>query len=144
MSEPRVFISYSHDSDAHKQWVLRLATDLRAAGIDASLDQWDLAPGQDVVAFMANGISGADRVLVICSEKYVHKAEAGQGGVGYERLIVTAGLVQTIDTKKFLPLVRENGSPSKTPNFLGPRLYIDFSSDADYTARLEQLVREIP
>lgn len=137
-----MFISYSHDSEAHKQWVLRLATDLRAAGIDACLDQWDLAPGQDVVAFMANGIATADRVLLICSEKYVQKAEAGKGGVGYERLIVTGELVQTIDTKKFLPLVRENAS-RKTPNFLGPRLFVDFSSDTDYGPRLEELAREI-
>jgi histidyl-tRNA synthetase len=39
MSAPSVFISYSHDSAEHKAWVLKLATDLRAAGIDASLDQ---------------------------------------------------------------------------------------------------------
>jgi hypothetical protein len=57
MDAPKGFVSYSHDSDAHKQWVLRLATDLRNAGIEASLDQWDLAAGQDVVAFMTNGIS---------------------------------------------------------------------------------------
>lgn len=28
---PRVFMSYSHDSDAHRSWVRRLATDLRRA-----------------------------------------------------------------------------------------------------------------
>jgi len=48
----RVFISYSHDSEAHKAWVLKLATDLRTASVDAGLDQWDLALGQDTSAFM--------------------------------------------------------------------------------------------
>jgi len=143
MGAPKLFVSYSHDSDPHKQWVLRLATDLRSAGIDATLDQWDLSPGQDVAAFMANGISSADRVLLVCSSKYVQKAEAGAGGVGFERLIVTAELVQTIDTKKFLPVVRDNSSLGKIPNFLGPRLYIDFTSDGEYAAKLEQLVREL-
>ena len=143
MSAPKVFVSYSHDSDTHKQWVLRLATDLRGAGVDATLDQWDLSPGQDVAAFMTDGISSADRVLLVCSEKYVQKAEGGAGGVGFERLIVTAELIQAIDTKKFLPVVRENPSAAKTPKFLGPRLYIDFSADAEYAAKLEQLIREI-
>jgi hypothetical protein len=143
MAAPRVFISYSHDSPEHKGWVLKLATDLRAAGIDAVLDQWDLAPGQDTVAFMADGITGSARVLLICTEEYVTKAEAGVGGVGYERLIVTAELVEKIDTKKFLPVVRGNAPSRKVPVFLGPRLYVDLSNDAQYSAGLEQIVREI-
>ena len=142
MSTPIVFISYSHDSDTHRQWVLRLATDLRANGIDATLDQWDLAPGQDVVMFMQVSITESDRVLLICSDNYVAKAEAGTGGVGYERLVVTAGLVQQMDTKKFIPILRANAAKS-IPVFLGPRLYIDFSDDSLYRQRLQELLREL-
>src|SRR2546425_351709 len=143
MAAVRVFVSYSHDSDPHKAWVLKLATDLRAASVDASLDQWDLAPGQDTSMFMQQGISESDRVVLVCTESYVKKAEAGSGGVGYERLILTAELVQNIDTKKFIPLVRNNSLKGKAPNFLGPRLYIDFSDDAQYAAKLEELLREL-
>jgi hypothetical protein len=35
---PRVFISYSHDSEAHRERVLALSERLRADGIDADLD----------------------------------------------------------------------------------------------------------
>jgi TIR domain-containing protein len=143
MPAPKVFVSYSHDSRQHKEWVLRLASSLRASGIDAVLDQWDLVPGQDVAAFMAGGIRTADRVLLICSETYVAKAEAGTGGVGYERLIVTAEVVEAIDTIKFIPVVRDNPSARKVPDFLGPRMYVDFSDDAQYSAKLEDLAREI-
>jgi hypothetical protein len=143
MAPIRVFVSYSHDSDAHKAWVLKLATDLRTASVDASLDQWDLAVGQDTSAFMQRGISESNRVVLVCTENYVRKAEAGSGGVGYERLIVTSELVQNIDTKKFIPLVRNNGLKGKVPNFLGPRLYVDFSDDTQYAAKLEELLREI-
>lgn len=52
MEAPTVFISYSHDSEAHKAGILRFATDLRNNGVDATLDQWDLAIGQDTAAFM--------------------------------------------------------------------------------------------
>jgi TIR domain len=143
MAAPKVFISYSHDTNAHKDWVLRLASDLRSQGIDAVLDQWDLSPGQDIVGFMAGGIRSADRVLLICTDMYVSKAEAGTGGVGYERLVVTAEVVGSIDTVKFIPIVRNNASARKVPHFLGPRVYIDFSDESQYAAKLEQLAREI-
>src|SRR6266550_7461551 len=103
MEPPKVFISYSHDSEDHKQWVLRLGSDLRASGIDVVLDQWDLVPGQDINLFMQNGITQAHRVIMVCSSAYVIKAEKGEGGVGYERLIVTSEVVANIDTIKFIP-----------------------------------------
>ena len=143
MNPPTVFISYSQDSPEHKAWVLKLATDLRTSGVDAVLDQWGLVPGQDIAAFMQRGIIESDRVLLICSDNYVSKAEAGLGGVGYERLVLTADIVQNIDTKKFIPIVRNNESKVKVPRFLGPRLYLDFSNDASYAVRLEELLREL-
>jgi hypothetical protein len=143
VTTPTVFISYSHDSDSHKTWVLRLATDLRSAGVNVVLDRWDLALGEDVSMYMQKGISESDRVLMICTESYVAKAEEGTGGVGFERLIVTKEVVDTIDTKKFIPVIRGKGSNKATPSFLGPRLYIDFSKDNDYASKLEELLREI-
>jgi hypothetical protein len=143
MSNPKVFISYSHDSEEHKAWVRHLATDLRSNGVDATLDQWDLVLGQDLATFMQKGISAADRVLLVCSEAYVSKADGGTGGVGYERLVVTAEVVQSIDTKKFIPVVRNNSTPLKVPTFLGPRMYIDFGDDANYEQRRDDLLREI-
>src|ERR1051326_4248455 len=76
---PKAFISYSHDSPEHEQWVLRLASDLRSMGVDVVLDQWDLVPGQDVSMFMQRGIAEADRVVLVCSSRYVSKSDAGIG-----------------------------------------------------------------
>jgi hypothetical protein len=143
MSVPLAFISYSHDSEQHKAWVLQLATDLRSNGVDATLDQWDLSPGQDMAAFMQSGITESDRVLMVCSAAYVSKADGGLGGVGYERLVITGELVANIDTKKFLPILRDNPSAQKTPAYLGPRRYIDFTRDVEYQSRLEELLREL-
>lgn len=143
MQVPKVFISYSHDSPQHKQWVQELAIALQVHGIDVTLDQWGLVPGQDLAEFMAKGIRNADRVLMICSEVYVTKAERGTGGVGYERLIVTGEVIGAIDTIKFIPIIRENTGGRKVPDFLGPRLYVDFSDDGQYAAKLEELARAI-
>jgi hypothetical protein len=60
-----------------------------------------------------------------------------------ERLIVSGELVNRIDTKKFIPIVRQSANPRATPTYLGSRLYIDFSADAEYEHRLDELVREI-
>lgn len=143
MTAPSIFISYSHDSADHKKWVVQLATDLRNNGVNASLDHWDLALGQDVSLFMQKGISEADRVLLICSDSYVEKADRGSGGVGYERSIVTEEMVASIDTKKFIPLIREGKLERKIPKFLGPRRWIDFNKDASYDESLQDLLREL-
>lgn len=140
---PKAFISYSHDSPDHKSWVLKLGTDLRAIGVDVVLDQWDLAPGQDVSLFMQKGIGEADRVVLVCSGPYVAKSEQGVGGVGYERLIVTGEVVRSIDTTKFIPILRGSDPTGRIPGFLGPRLYIDFENDGDYSTKLVELAREI-
>ncbi|TKB82221.1 MAG: TIR domain-containing protein, partial [Nitrospira sp.] len=139
---PKVFISYSHDSLPHKQWVLKLAADLRTNGVDAVIDQWDLSPGEDIPMFMEQGLKSADRVVTVCSARYVERANNGKGGVGYEKMIVTAELIENLGTKKFVPIVR-NGDTPPVPTFLGYRLYIDFEDDAKYPTSLEALIREL-
>ena len=79
---PRVFLSYSHDSEPHKAWVRRLAERLRQGGVEVTLDQWDMRPGADVVRFMEQGIRDADRVLMVCTANYVAKAEERKGAAG--------------------------------------------------------------
>lgn len=143
MANPLVFISYSHDSEDHKQWVLRLAIELRNYGVDAMLDQWDLSPGQDIARFMADGISSSARVLLVCSENYVAKANNGSGGVGYERLIVSAEVISATNTLKFIPVVRRNSKSNKLPVFLGARLYLDFEDDSQFRINCERLAQEI-
>ncbi len=143
MTNPSVFLSYSHDSAAHKAWVRKLAEDLRGQGVDATLDQWDLRHGADLVAFMEAGIREAERVLLVCSSNYVRKAEQRKGGAGYEGMIVTSHVARSTDTVKFIPLVRDNPAEPLLPDFLGPRLWLDFRDDLLYAERLEDLVREL-
>ena len=42
LSTTRVFISYKWEDDAHREWVGKLATDLRAAGVGAMPDRWEV------------------------------------------------------------------------------------------------------
>ena len=140
---PKVFISYSHDSPEHKQWVSELGAKLRHNGVDAILDQWDLGPGDDVTQFMERGIRDSNRVLVVCTDRYVRKANAGEGGVGYERMIVNAQLVQDLGTDKFIPVIRQASGEEKTPTFLGTRVYIDFTNDNQFDEEFAKLLHEL-
>lgn len=140
MVPPKVFISYSHDSASHKQWVLEFATTLRNRGVDAILDQWDLKPGADLPEFMEQNLESADYAVMVCTKRYVSKANAGEGGVGYEKMIMTSSSLTKISSNKVIPIIREKGEPN-VPTFLKTKLYIDFSRDEDVEYSLDELLR---
>ncbi|MEG0916696.1 MAG: toll/interleukin-1 receptor domain-containing protein [Myroides sp.] len=142
MITPKAFISYSHDSQEHKKWVLELATRLRNNGIDAILDQFELQPGDDVPHFMETHLSSANKILMVCTDKYVDKANMGQGGVGYEKMIITSNLMKKIDENKIIPIIRQNAT-TEVPIFLKSKLYINFSKPDDYEFSYDDLVRSI-
>ena len=142
MTIPKAFISYSHDTPEHKQWVLNLATKLRASGIDAVLDLWELKPGDDLPSFMERNLVSAHKVLMICTEKYVQKANAGTGGVGYEKMIVTADLAASIESSKVVPIIRQSGT-RLVPTFLRTKLFIDLSDSEQQEFGLDELIRTL-
>jgi hypothetical protein len=140
---PTLFISYSHDNKPHKAWVLQLATRLRLNGIDVILDQWNLTIGKDVAYFMEQGLSNSQRVLCICSENYVTKANKGKGGTGYEKTIITGELLKDVNSNWVIPVIINNEASNKVPLFLNSRMYIDFSLESDYEVKYEELIREL-
>lgn len=139
---PKAFISYSHDTQEHKKWVLELASRLRNNGIDAILDQFELQPGADLPHFMESHLASSDKILMVCTDNYVDKANKGQGGVGYEKMIITSNLMKNIDTNKVIPIIRQNGT-AEVPTFLKSKLYINFSKNDDFEFSYDELVRTI-
>lgn len=140
---PRLFVSYSHDDQAHKDWVLNLSNRLVANGVNVVLDQWDMTLGNDLPRFMETGLVEADRVLVICSASYVDKANQGRGGTGYEKMILTGQLMNDIGSDRIIPVIRNNTTENLQPTFLTSRLYADFRDDAAYEAKYAELLRNI-
>lgn len=142
-STPTVFISYSHDSREHKQWAAQLATALMENHVQVIFDQWDLEPGDDVPKFMERAVKAADRVLMICSEPYVRKANDGKGGAGYEAMIVTGELVRDLGTRKFIPIIRQGSGDPVVPDCVSTRLWVDFSQDEEFDSALKSLLKTI-
>lgn len=140
---PRVFISYSHDTPEHKRWVGELASKLVNNGVDVILDQWDLSLGDDLVKFMEYSLTNAGRVLMICTEPYVRKADEGKGGVGYEAMIVTGELVRDLGTSKFIPIIRQATDEIILPKSLSTRFYVNLSEGQNFDEQFERLLREL-
>jgi hypothetical protein len=142
---PRVFISYSHDSSEHKEWVRNFAEELIRNGIDVVLDQWDVGLGDDLPKFMERSLSEVDRVLMICTPPYVIKADDGTGGVGYEAMIVTGQLVRDLGTNKFIPVIRQGSGKYELPKSVSTRFFINLSEDnaVSHKSEMEKLLREL-
>lgn len=145
LKKPKLFISYSWTSSAHVDWVLQLATDLRRHGVDAIIDQWHLKEGQDAHAFMEQMIrkDEIEKVILICDEKYIDRANLREGGVGIESQIITNSIYGDIEQTKFVPvaLASDDEGQALLPNFLTSRIYIDFRDSDMYAENLIKLMR---
>lgn len=142
-ANPVVFVSYSHDNDEHKEWVCKISSHLRTHGVDVVLDQWDLRVGGDLPFFMEQGLTKARLVICVCSKNYVDKANAAEGGVGYEKMILTQSLMCNSSIDYVIPLIRNNRSSQKVPIFLGTKVYLDFENDDEYYIKYRELIERI-
>jgi TIR domain-containing protein len=69
---PRVFVS--HASEDKQRFVVRFAERLRANGVDAWLDQWEMKPGDSLVdRIFEQGLKPADAVVIVISAVSVTK-----------------------------------------------------------------------
>ena len=113
MQQPKVFISYSHDSEEHKRAVLSLSDSLRSRGIDCTIDQYEESPPAGWAHWSYSRVEEADFVLVICTETYHRRfrleEESGKGeGAKWEGVIITQHLYNTLGRhNKFIPVVFE-------------------------------------
>lgn len=145
-TNPKLFISYSWDSDAHRHWVTRLAADLVRNGVSVYVDEWDLRTfGDDLHRFMEIGIRESDFVVLVCTPEYARRANERKGGVGVESTIITGEFYERNKADKFLPILRGSHSGVRRclPTYLKSQFAIDFSKDKEYQEKLEELLRKV-
>lgn len=111
--------------------------------MDVLLDVWDTRLGSDLAFFMESGITSADRVIVVCSDQYVAKANAPLGGVGYEKKMLTPRLMDDLGSELVIPVIRNRTSSPKMPTFLGSAKYLDFAEDGSYEEKYSELIHDI-
>lgn len=135
-------MSYSHDDDEHRDWVLQLASRLRGNGVDVCLDRWDVALGGNLTHFMERTADDAYRVIAVVSETYSKKCNDRSGGAGVEAQMLSARLYAQLDSNAVIPIIRNNPE-AELPAFLSGRLWQDFRDAATQEAAYERLLREI-
>lgn len=140
----KVFISYSHDNDEHKDWVRKLAEDLTRNAIETILDIWHLRIADDLGYFMEKSIRETDYTLLICTPTFADKVNNRTGGVTYEaNLIIGSILNRTSDQTKYIPVLKEGLPNESIPMYMHSRLFVDFSEESQYDKSFETLLRRI-
>ncbi len=138
---PRVFISYSHDSPAHRALVLGLSERLRADGIDTRLDQYvNGTPPEGWPRWMLNQLDWAESVLVICTATYYRRFRGleapGLGkGVDWEGAVITQTLYDARSvTAKFIPVLFAADGGGCIPEPLRGQTFYILTADQSYQA----------
>lgn len=133
-----VFISYSHDSDAHRERVLDLSNRLRADRIDCWIDQYEPAPAEGWPHKMDRGIREADFVLMACTETYLKRLqleeEEGKGlGVAWEGSLIYNTLYRECTlNSKFIPILFTSDDKPYIPTILFGNSHYDLSLPRGY------------
>ena len=140
---PRVFLSYSHDSNAHRERVLSLSVRLREDGIETFLDQYENGtPPRGWPRWMLDRLDEADRVLVICTPTYYRRfrghEEPGQSkgrgkGVDWEGAIITQEIYDARSrTTRFIPVLFDPDDESAVPEPLRGHNHCCLTSEDTY------------
>ncbi|MCK4820066.1 toll/interleukin-1 receptor domain-containing protein [bacterium] len=144
MAEPSCFISYSWDSEEHREWVRLLAEKLQRNGVLARLDQWDVALGDDLTTYMETAIRESNFIILVCTPNFALKANKAIGGVGYEKSVVTGEIFgNEADTGKFVPILRDGTPKISLPSYLKSRVFLDFREESVFNTSFEALLRHL-
>lgn len=140
IKNPRVFISYTGENPANREWVKAFATKLRQNGINARVDLFHLKPGYDLPQWMTNELIMADKVLLICDKYYVEKADSRKGGVGWEAMIIQGDLLSQNHSDKYVCIVREDSIDQAMPIFMRSRYALQWVETEIAGKKFEELL----
>jgi SEFIR domain len=118
---PRVYVSYSHDSEDHERRILEFTQDLRRDGIDAWIDQFEPAPPEGWPRWMASQVQRADFIVFACTPSYCLRYEGnGQPGtnttVTWEAMLADLLLFEKrFDHRTLVPVLFEDACNTDIP-----------------------------
>jgi len=129
---PKAFIS--HASEDKGRFVLSFAARLRAKGIDAWVDRWEMLPGDSILRkIFEEGIQNAKAVVVVLSEHSVDKK--------WVREELDAAIVRKINGEsRLIPVVIDD---CEIPMALQATLWERINDLQNYDAQFERIVMSI-
>jgi tetratricopeptide (TPR) repeat protein len=146
----RVFVSYSHEGDAHNALVLSLTQRLWADGVQAFCDQYTTAPAEGWPRWMQHEIENADFVLIICTDTYRKRLSgdevpgAGKGVIWEGNLIYQLIYNCSTANSRFIPVLLPGATPNDIPTPLQSVTHYDLTPPFSLTDfGYEELYRRI-
>jgi len=129
---PKVFIS--HASEDKARFVMGFAERLRAIGVDAWLDRWEMLPGDSLVdKIFEEGLRQATAVIVVLSNNSVDKP--------WVREELNAAFVKRVNSgSKLIPVVLED---CKIPEALASTLWEHIKTLDSYDDSFDRIVAAI-
>lgn len=129
---PKVFVS--HASEDKKSFVLDFATKLRAHGVDAWVDQWEMLPGDKLIKkIFDEGLKAPDAFVIVLSKTSVSKPWVR------EELDVAA-VKRISNGMKLIPVVLDD---CEIPGVLTATLWEKFDKPENYNASFERVLAAI-
>ena len=131
-ANPKVFLSHAWEDKA--RFVSQFALRLRAKGIDAWLDKWEMKPGDSLVdKIFEEGLKNAQAVIIVLSENSVKKP--------WVREELNAALVRRIEGhSKLIPIVLD---ACEIPECLRSTLQARITDTARYDRQFDEIVMAI-
>jgi nucleoside phosphorylase len=137
----KAFLSYKWIDEKRDSWVQKLATDLRAAGIEALLDRWEVKLGESFTAYMSSKITEADVVLFVITPQSVAAAEDATSRGGALRFEMQMGAAKMVAGEgRVIGIYREGDRP---PHYLKGTRYVDFRDNKKYSESLHELISDL-
>ena len=129
---PKVFIS--HASEDKNRFVIDFASRLRAHGIDAWLDRWEMLPGDSLVdKLFEEGLHSATAVVIVLSTNSVDKP--------WVREELNAAFVKHVESgTKLIPVVLDD---CRVPECLASTLWERIADLSAYEQSFERIVAAI-
>jgi len=129
---PKVFLS--HASEDKKRFVLEFAKKLRANGIEAWLDKWEMFPGDSLVdKIFEEGLKDASTIIVVLSKISVEKP--------WVREEINTSVVKKIEKGcKLIPIVIDD---CEVPECLRSTMLERIHNLGDYDESLHRIVASI-
>ena len=128
----KVFIS--HASEDKERFVMDFASKLRANGVDAWLDKWEMLPGDSLVdKIFEEGIKEADSFIIVLSHHSVNKP--------WVREELNASFVKRIGkNSKIIPIVLDNCA---VPECLQSTIWENINNHQNYEESFTRILNSI-
>lgn len=137
----RVYISYTHDSPEHKEWVAELFRRLVLDGKNVTYDFSFMEPGRDFWDSIIFELGRANSVLLIVTPRYKVSANGVRGGGlkrEFDEIVRLAGMRSDMN---IIPVLRQGDLPGTIPYEFSARFAIDMREYPPNENAYQQLLR---